>query len=340
VSKLHTQVDEFKSRFTEGASRVGPMLLSPQFQSLVFGVIFIWASFSASALIWAFWPRSPIAPMPAVVLNPANPAYVIAKANQVALPDMLGLGLFGIAAGATSIGDLELIPDAVPDGIEKGAQDTRLDLILVGTLADSEPDAGTAIIEVAGKQAAFAVGDELPISARVRLAKVLQTSVVLDNNGTYELLKLFKDGRASLGVIKVPAPVTSIDQRGGSGEKLAPVTATGTSKQGAQLVDEYREKFYESPQSVSDLLTIQPARDDGGLRGYRVTPAKNVQDFKAIGFEPNDIITGVNGLSLLDASNGARLYEMMRDAQEITFDIERGSVPLMLTVTLQSELEE
>ena len=65
-------------------------------------------------------------------------------------------------------------------------------------------------------------------------------------------------------------------------------------------------------------------------------PAKNADDFKAIGFEPNDLITGVNGLSLLDASNGARLYGLMRDAQEITFDIERDSVPLTLTVSLQT----
>jgi general secretion pathway protein C len=63
----------------------------------------------------------------------------------------------------------------------------------VGTLAGSEPDAGTAVIEVKGKQITFAVGDELPIATRVSLAKVLPTRVVLDNNGAYELLKLFAD---------------------------------------------------------------------------------------------------------------------------------------------------
>ena len=232
------------------------------------------------------------------------------------------------------VDERQLVPDAVPEGIENGARDTQLDLKLVGTLAGSEPDEGTAVIEVKGRQATFAVGDELPISARVRLAKVLPTRVVLDNNGTYELLNLFDDSALSLGSIGGPATATTPSKL--TPVELAPVRALAGSDRSSKLAADYREKFYDKPQSVSDLLTIQPVRGSDGLRGYRVTPAKNVDDFTAIGFESGDLITGVNGLSLLDASNGARLYGLMRDAQEITFDIEREGAPLTLTVALQS----
>ena len=147
--------------------------------------------------------------MPAAIINPATPATTRVGADEVALEGMLGLGLFGVAAGVEPVDERQLVPDAVPEGIENGARDTQLDLKLVGTLAGSEPDEGTAVIEVKGRQATFAVGDELPISARVRLAKVLPTRVVLDNNGTYELLNLFDDSALSLGPIGGPATATT-----------------------------------------------------------------------------------------------------------------------------------
>ncbi len=198
-----------KAQVVEFALRVGSVGLSAKFQKLVIVLVACWAAFSASALILAFWPASKIIPMPAAIINPATPATTRVGADEVALEGMLGLGLFGVAAGVEPVDERQLVPDAVPEGIENGARDTQLDLKLVGTLAGSEPDEGTAVIEVKGRQATFAVGDELPISARVRLAKVLPTRVVLDNNGTYELLNLFDDSALSLGSIGGPATATT-----------------------------------------------------------------------------------------------------------------------------------
>ncbi|MDG1065237.1 MAG: type II secretion system protein N [Luminiphilus sp.] len=336
MSKSYEQISGLKAQVAEFGLRMGLVGLPRQFQKMVIVSVFIWAAFSASALFWAFWPSSKIVAMPAVVVNPPLDATTRSGADEVVLEGMLDLGLFGDAIDMGDINALELMPEAVPDGIEKGARDTQLDLKLVGTLAGSVPDAGTAVIEVKGRQMTFAVGDELPIASRVRLAKVLPTRVVLDNNGAYELLKLFDEPTAFFGPIEQRVPAAAGQQSKLSTPGSAPAKAATTTEQGAQIAADYRKKFYEKPQSVSDLLTIQPVRGADGLQGYRVTPAKNADDFKAIGFAPNDLITGVNGLSLLDASNGARLYGLMRDAQEITFDIERDSVPLTLTVSLQT----
>ena len=334
VSKSFQQISGLKTRVVELGLRMGSLGLSTQFQGIVIVLISIWAAFSASALILAVWPASNIISMPSAIMNPAIPTAVRNGADEVVLEGMLGLGLFGVASDFEAVNNSRLVPEPEPRGIENGARDTQLDLKLVGTLAGSEADEGTAVIEVKGKQATFAVGDELPISARVRLAKVLPTRVVLDNNGTYELLNLFEDSALSLGPVE--GPVSQTQPSKFTGTDIAPVRALKGSERGTQLAADYREKFYDKPQSVSELLTIQPVRGSDGLRGYRVTPAKNVDDFTAIGFEPGDLITGVNGLSLLDASNGARLYGLMRDAQEVTFDIEREGAPLTLTVTLQS----
>jgi general secretion pathway protein C len=340
VSTSYKQISGLKTRVAEFGLRIDLMGLSRQFQNMMIVLVLIWTAFSASTLVWAFWPSSEIAPMPSVVVNPPIAEMTRSGADDVVLDGMLGLGLFGVTIDIGDINALELVPEAVPDGIEEGARDTQLDLKLVGTLAGSEPDAGTAVIEVKGKQITFAVGDELPIATQVSLAKVLPTRVVLNNNGAYELLKLFADPTASFGLIEKPVSVTPSQGSKLPTSEMEPVRASTGSEQGAQIAADYRKRFYDKPQSVADLLTVQPVRGADGLRGYRVTPAKNADDFKAIGFEPNDLITGVNGLSLLDASNGARLYGLMRDAQEITFDIERDSVPLTLTVSLQTGTQQ
>lgn len=340
MNKPHQQISGLKAQVVGLKLHLTSMSPPAQLQSIVLCSVLIWSAFSVSALTWALWPSTKISPMPSSVVNP--PTFVAARpgASNVVLDDMLNLGLFGVSVDEGDIEALDLQPSTVPDGIEKGARDTQLDLQLVGTLAGNEPDAGTAVIEVKGRQVTFSVGDELPIGTRVRLAKVLPTRVVLDNNGTYELLELFEDSASLFVPNEKPGPAAADRQPNVTNTQAVPVKALGTSELGPKIAAEYRRKFYERPQSVSDLLTVQPVHGEEGLRGYRVTPAKNIDDFKAIGFEPNDVIVGVNGLSLLDASNGARLYGLMRDAQEIIFDIERGSVPLTLTVSLSAGAQQ
>ena len=339
VSKSDEKVSELRTQFMAAALRMGSLSLPVRFQSSAVVLVLIWAAFSASAIVWAFLPSSNVAPMPAFVVNPAIPVAKRSADKQVVLEGMLGLGLFGTATDITDLNEVELMPEAVPDGIEEGARDTQLDLKLVGTLAGTEPDMGTAVIEVKGRQITFAVGDELPIAARVRLAKVLPTRVVLDNSGTYELLQLFDETSTSFGITAKSASV-KVPQPAETSPRPSSATTLSVSKQGAKVAADYLEKFYEKPESVSDLLKIQPVQGSSGLLGYRITPAKNVEDFQSMGFKSNDLIVGVNGLSLLDASNGARLYGMLRDAQEITFDIERDGVPLSLAVSLRAGTAE
>lgn len=340
MNKPNQQFSVLKAQLVGLKLRLKSMSPPAQLQPIVLFAVLIWSAFSVSALAWALWPSTKISPMPSSVVNP--PTFVTARpgASNVVLDDMLDLGLFGVSVDEGGIEELDLPPSNVPDGIEKGARDTQLDLQLVGTLAGSEPDAGTAVIEVKGRQVTFSVGDELPIGTRVRLAKVLPSRVVLDNNGTYELLELFEDSASLFVPNEKPRPTSADLQPNVTNAQTMPVKASGASELGPTIAAEYRRKFYETPQSVSDLLTVQPVHGEEGLRGYRLTPAKNIDDFKAIGFEPNDVIIGVNGLSLLDASNGARLYGLMRDAQEIIFDIERDSVPLTLTVSLPSGAQQ
>jgi general secretion pathway protein C len=87
------------------------------------------------------------------------------------------------------------------DGIENGAKETSLALTLTGIVASTSDGLGNAMIEARNKQELYAVGDDLPANGKVTLAKILPKQVVIDNNGTYELITLF-DNNAIVGIVE------------------------------------------------------------------------------------------------------------------------------------------
>jgi general secretion pathway protein C len=59
-----------------------------------------------------------------------------------------------------------------------------------------------------------------------------------------------------------------------------------------------------------------------------------------LGFKAGDVVTGVNGIALSDPGNTVRLYQLMRNAREAVFDLERGEELLSVTVSLDDTNNE
>ena len=295
----------------------------------------IWASLNMAALLWTLWPAAPFAAQTQNVVNPPVAQVSGTEKMEVDLDAMMGRGLFGEPLGALDSVPVAEPNAALPEGIEAEARETRLDLILVGTLAESGSDLGTAVIEIKGLQRPFRVGDDLPVNGSVSLAKVLPERVVLDNNGTYELLRLFDDSGATFRVDRSGSPTFPKSNSAGA-RPGRPVTFS----RGEQIAATYRQQLYENPEALADLVQVQAVQGPSGLRGYRVSPGKDAKEFEALGFEAGDVITAVNDLPLSDPANGVRLYGLMREAPEARFTIERNGAELTLSVGLQPELQE
>jgi general secretion pathway protein C len=221
-------------------------------------------------------------------------------------------------------------------GIEEGAPATRLPLRLRGVVAASEAGLGQAVIEYQNRQDLYQVGDDLPVSGKVVLAKVLPSLVVLDNSGRYEVLKLFEETELTRQVSALAA------QAGGPGP-VAPASEPGSaravapaSENSAEIAARYRDRLYDNPESLADVVVVSAVRDGDTLRGYRVMPGKAAEEFRALGFEAGDVVTAVNGLSLSEPANTMRLYQAMRSASAATFDLERNGQSLTLDVALES----
>ena len=169
------------------------------------------------------------------------------------------------------------------------------------------------------------VEDKLPVRGNVVLAKVMPRQVVLDNGGTYELLVLFEEstmGTAEPMSAQTAAPAVSenIDKRG--------------DDQATRLAQSYRQRLYQNPQSLAEVVNVSAVRENGALLGYRVSPGKDQEQFAQLGFKMGDVVTSVNGVSLDNPTNTMVLFNDMRSAKEAVFELQRDGQALTLSVNL------
>ncbi len=289
----------------------------------------LWGVLALTRLIWALLPASDSQlPDAGRVINPVTMAAPADGGPAVDVARVQGWHLFG-EAGALNPAQTTAEPDArasVREGIEKGARETRLNLKLRGVVASSEEGLGFAIIEQNSQQDIYAVEDKLPVQGNVTLAKVMRGQVVLDNGGTYELLELFDNSDLNAQTAALPAPApedsspTAIDR---SGDASASVVAQG-----------YRDRLYENPQSLAEVVSVSAVRENGQLLGYRIAPGKEREQFELLGFQPGDLVTSVNGIALDDPANTLSLYQAMRSASEAIFELQRDGAPVTVSVSL------
>lgn len=288
-----------------------------------------WATVALTRLIWALVPsKEPAATTVPAVINPVASGSSVRDAVSVDIDSMVAWHLFG-EAGAAAVAlpaPAETAQANARVGIEDGAEETRLQLTLRGVVSSTEDGLGFAIIESSGQQDVYAVEDKLPVPGDVVLAKVMPRQVVLDNGGTYELLVLYEEssmGAAGAGMpaaTNTPAPPDQVDRR--------------EDAQTTNLAQSYRERLYQNPQSLADVVSISAVREGSTMVGYRVSPGKDAEQFKQLGFEPGDVVTAINGVSLDNPTNTMVLYNSLRTALDVTFELQRGGQQLTLSVNL------
>ncbi|MEP5566868.1 MAG: type II secretion system protein GspC [Halioglobus sp.] len=308
--------------------------IARRLRQLVIALLCLWLVMSLVSLVWALYPAADISsPENVEIINPVSQAPSGNAPDPVDIGKLQSRHLFGEANADVPVAQVvEEAPAAEEsrDGIEKGARETRLQLVLRGVVASTQDGLGHAIIEFKKKQAVYAVEDELPVSGKVILAKVMRRQVVLDNGGTYELLTLSEENALDAQIQQTAAPRTTISQG-------TPAVVDKRTEEGAtKLAQEYRDRLYQNPQSLAEVVAVNAVRQDGELLGYRISPGKDKAQFSQLGFKSGDLVTSVNGINLNDPANTMRLYQTMRTASEAVFDLQRGDEAVSLSVSLQS----
>ena len=205
--------------------------------------------------------------------------------------------LFGEASGPAA-GSVD--PNAVAA--------TQMPLVLVGTIAHSDPEKGYAIIgESAAAAKVYAVGKT--ITGGTKLHSVYPDRVILDRGGKLEALLLPK--KFTGGGMAAAAPLPQANPM--LGQRLQELAA-------------------QNPGAITEIIRPQPVFANGQQRGYRVYPGRNRQQFTKLGLMPGDLVTAINGTPLDDPARGMEIMQSMNSASEVTVTVERNGQATQINI--------
>ncbi len=83
-----------------------------------------------------------------------------------------------------------------------------------------------------------------------------------------------------------------------------------------------------------EVIRPQPFMPNGQLKGYRVFPGRNRQQFVALGLRPGDLVTQVNGVALNNPAQGMEIFNSLGASSQITVTVERNGRAQELTMDL------
>ena len=196
------------------------------------------------------------------------------------------------------------------------APETRLNLKLRGVYATSDEHKGYALIASgSGKEKLFATGQSVPGSAVLKA--VYPDRVILDRKGRYETLRMINT-KSSGGSSYSPR------NRGSQTKRL------GANSRAVKL----REEILRNPRKLAELVSAQPAYENGVFAGYRITTRRADPVFKELNLQSGDIITQVNGIQIDSPQKGVRILQQLARASEASVTIKRNGQYIQLNLSL------
>jgi general secretion pathway protein C len=209
-------------------------------------------------------------------------------------------GLFGTAAEQPQV--------AVPQVVD--APDTTLSLTLRGILSKEGDPHGSVIIESRSQMKTYWVGQSIDGADGATLHSVYADRVLLDRNGRLETLRLPKDLSASSS--GAPMAMPPIPQ--------------------AQAQPPLREVLSENAARLQDIIRPAPHVQEGQIVGFRVNPGRDRAAFEALGFQPGDVVTDVNGTVLDDVSQGLQIFQSLGESTQANVTVLRDGVPQVIVI--------
>jgi len=303
---------------------------------LVTFILVVWLSYSLACLFWLFAPAPdiPTASVSSVISSSGRGSN---NGQTIDIQTLKEADIFGQADEAAIAEKNESTSPVVARNVENEAVDTQLNLVLRGVVGSNLETGGRAIIANGSEQNIYAPGDELPAGQGVTLAKVLDSRVILNNNGRYESLWLYQEGAAGGSTISTsvaPAQQNSRSRPDDEPESQAelftePAPTYDTPAQGAE------DPVSEAARTLSDVVAMSIHREGGQVVGYRIRPGRNAEQFTALGLQTDDIVTAVNGVPLTSPGKVMEIYKNMSNATSASLEIKRGGSVMSIDVELE-----
>lgn len=251
-----------------------------------------------------------IVPAPPQIVAPPMMALPVAERSQA---DALTLGREIVAR--------HLFGQAPKTGTGQGAAipETHLKLELHGVMASTDPHTATAIVaDPSGKEDFYKIGQELPGGALLK--EVHGQFIVLSRGGQFETLRLPE------GALAVSEDATASHNPNAEPLTVAPKAGL--------LLQKYRDQFIQNPETLANLLQGEPYSANGSMIGYRLRPGRDAGALAQFGIQSGDVVTAINGVSLVDPTKRMQLLGTIGNATQFNVDLLRDGQPYSITIPL------
>ncbi len=170
------------------------------------------------------------------------------------------------------------------------------ELELLGTIVNSNPDKSLAIFVIDGQQKLFGRGEHIGDS-QVKLGTIKDERVTVYLNGEQKNLTIVpRYGQHP------PAAV----------QEQAPPPANPDNLQTLQ------QALAENPSAIVEYVRFNPEFKDGKLSAYRISPGKNVNLFRQLGLEQNDLVYAISSADFyIEMSDSNALLSLWPKMQQI-----------------------
>jgi general secretion pathway protein C len=297
-------------------------------QRLVRAILVIWLAYVLAQAFWILIPK-PVIPAAKIEISTSGNLQVSAgdQSSSVDIDQLKKLTPFGNPAAQAEA----VKTDA--SNIEHEAADTQLNLVLRGLVYSSDEKVARAVIASSDKQEVYAVGDPIPMSNNVTVAKILADRVIINNNGKFESLWLFKDDPNAPKIRSTYTANPSIDNQMASAQPPVYYDDQNTQNYSVPTPVE-QNNAAQIGNTLSDVVAMSIHRENGQIVGYKIRPGRNAEMFNNLGLQPDDVVTAVNGMPLNNPGKIMEIYRSMGSATSANLQILRNGSTVNLDISL------
>ena len=268
-------------------------------------------AWQAARLTWALIPGVPTDAPPPVV-NPGAPELSAPATRAIDIARIMDSNLFG---------EVSSEPVAAPAPVSVlEAPETTLNLQLRATVSEPlENRRGAAIIASGQVEKTYTVPDVIEGAGGAQLHAIYDDRVILNRAGQLETLSLPTEySSANAGTVYATPPI--------------PLPAPTT----------LRSVISDNATRINEIVRVAAHIEQGRMVGFRLNPGEQPEQYSALGFQPGDVVTEINGTAMSDPSRGLQVFESLGESTTANVTVIRDGTPQVLTIdtTLLGELDD
>ncbi len=305
--------------------KLGKVPLS-YWQFMVRLLLLICLCFSLARLFWLLLPE-PVIPTAANYISASK--HIGSESlhkSSIDIDQLKSLQVFGKSSS--------IKPETLPV-VDIPSTETQLNLILMGVVASNYEQQARAIIGVDNKQDVYAVGTALPAGKGITLIKVMSDRVIINNNGQSEVLFLYQKNSRSNAVAANASPSMMAREESQrmlewEADHAEPEAVASVQHPTVSLPD---QAITALGRSMSNTVTMNLFNEGGKMAGFKLSPGRDLDKFKALGLQSGDVVIAVNGWPMSDSAQILEMYNNLGNSA--TLQVKRGTNVMTVDIGLQ-----